>query len=345
MKKIIAISALALSGCLASTPKNQFNVSNYNLQALERNPGIQEMRIFTTKTAKCAFEKTPEAAAAVSIALAFAAEQTIKYVSARLEEKANYLKSDLTLTAQTGFTSPWPSDDAALEGEISGSPENLCIMLVAGEFISSSPVGSDQPLDIEGDGNKISTQLAAEIYGGDTEISSKRLPVLEDYSAVRPGFSSIDGSPFYGLRGQPSLVAEFRVTSGKSNGKVISIISPTLLLYPTPLHIGAVNGPARPFRITFGVDGSETTLVLDNFKSGGIYSTDVMRSAMAKLVTDADKKFTTLNVTVTEGPDGMPTAQVLEGIAAKKDDITKYAIDKLSELAKSKGEAATAGSQ
>ncbi|MNG24202.1 hypothetical protein D3C84_1088990 [compost metagenome] len=78
---------------------------------------------------------------------------------------------------------------------------------------------------------------------------------------------------------------------------------------------------------------------MDKYKSGDLYSADMMKTALAELVTDADKKAVSLKVTINEGPDGMATAQILDAVVAKKDDVTKYVVDKAVELAEGKGKA------
>lgn len=335
MYKFVMLAALALSGCFATTPKNQFAVKEYDLNSLNGNPTVQEMRVFTTNASKCAFEKTPESAAVVSILLGFAAEQTVKYVSAKLEERAEYLKSDLTLAAITGLTEPWPSDASATVNGIMRSTNNLCVLLVAGEFASASPPGK-QPVLFK-PRTELTDSIMESVYGPGERGSAP--DVINQYEHIRAGVPVAQMNPFAGLIGQPSLVAEFRVVSGKSADKVISYILPTFLLYPHPLHESTVNGPERPFRITFGFNGSESTLVMDKYKSGQVYTDDMMKSTMGELVTDANKKAVSLKVNVVEGPDGLQTAQILEDLAKKKDDISKYAVDKIAELAEGKGKA------
>lgn len=337
MNKIIILAPLALTGCFASTPTNQFAVKDYDLETLGGTRAVQELRVFTTNAGKCAFESTPEAAPLVGIAAGFAVEQISKYVFSQLEEQSKYLKANLTLSAQTGLDEPWPSQDAAPVDVIEKSENNLCILLVAGEFESEAPPGKTASIS---DGTAFTNKLMSKVYGtkGDPNAPS----VLSSYSFIRPGISTTQGNPFKGLKGDPQLVAEFRVASGRSGDKIISYISPMLLLYPHPLHEGAVNGPKRPFNITFGFGGSEATLVLDKYKSGELYSSDMLKTALAELVSDAGKKAVSLKITVNEGPDGMATAQVLDAVVAKKDDVTKYLVDKAVEAAEGKGKAEAA---
>jgi hypothetical protein len=338
MKKLLIIATLALSGCFATTPKNQFAVNDYDMQSLNGNPTVKEMRVFTTKSKKCAFEQSAESAAVLSIALGFVAEQTVKYVSTKLEEKATYLKSDLTLVGVTNLSNPWPDDKAAPADAIMQSEHNLCVLLVAGEFVSAS-LPDQSNIEIP-DGTDIAKDLMDTIYGKGK--SGNASAALLKYMHIRAGVLPSQESPFTGLVGKPSLVAEFRVASGKSADKVISNIIPTFLLYPNPLHEWTVNGPERPFRITFAFSGSESTLVMDKYKSGQIYTDKMMKSTMGELLTEANKRAVSLKVTVTEGPDGLQTAQILQDIAAKKDEVTKYAVDKIAELAEDKGKAEAA---
>lgn len=335
MKKSVFVVALALSGCFATTPKNQFAVKDYEFSSLNSNPTVKEMRVFTAESSKCAFEKTPESGTALSIVLGFAAEQAVKYVSAKLEERAKYLKSDLTLSAMTNLAEPWPTDAAAPVDGIKRSRNNLCVLLVAGEFASASPP-NNQPI-LFNERQDVMDSIMSAVYG--TDNAGSALTVFGEYRHFKAGVPTVKNSPFDGLIGKPSLIAEFRIVSGKSEDKVISYILPTFLLYPHPLHESTVNGPERPFRVTFGFNNSESTLVMDKYKSGQIYTDDMMKTTMGELVTEANKKAVSLKVTVVEGPDGLQTAQILEDIAAKKDDVTKYAVDKVAELAEGKGKA------
>ena len=128
-------------------------------------------------------------------------------------------------------------------------------------------------------------------------------------------------------------MAELIITNKDlGGGKWLYQVTPTYLLYPSPLHKLAANGVDRKLAIDYTLGKAKGSIALDGFKSGGIYGESRMKTRYSMTETTGNSAFADISITVTEGPDTMPTAKVLRQIASKDKDLEKYIDDKLSGL-------------
>ncbi|WP_417312046.1 hypothetical protein [Ectopseudomonas khazarica] len=316
-KTALALSIAATAGCNNFQPSS-FNTSDFDYAKLTTDAAINEVRVFQTlaQDNTCPMQTGQEVVAPLVVAgIGYIAKEAIAFGKSELEKRAEYLEADVILNGRSLMPREWPVAGAA-------SQTPVCLLIVAGEYKNGG--NGDVPLTKFRDSQKPLMDLDGD--GGFRELMSS-------YTINIPGSTAIKG-PFTDLTKDPSFMAELIITTKDlGGGKWLYHVTPTYLLYPSPLHKLAANGVDRKLAIDYTLGKAKGSIALDGFKSGGVYGEGRMKTRYSMTDTTGNPAFADISITVTEGPDKMPTAKVLRQIASKDKDLEKYIDDKLSELA------------
>ncbi|MCJ1884234.1 hypothetical protein LNN38_05170 [Pseudomonas sp. LA21] len=367
MKPLIAAASIIfLFGCASQTTSDVFGTGSVDYKKINiQNPVARaETRLFIRNGSGCDYLSTrPEGAFGVEIGL-FVAKQGLDYLAEYMKAKADYLSSDVTISGKSSLSIEgrqpyWPQEesimaiakekegillkaknqamalyksetdpekkkkaiDAALaeasakfdkEREktvtLTNSDQDLCILVIAGKYYPN------------GDG-KAAMDKFAQANNADTGK-------LGDYHASTPTILVTDDvKPFDGLKDDPTMVLELHVVATEKTNTILYTIVPTNLFYPRPLHKGTVNGLERKLTITTKLGDLPTSITLDHMISGSPYTVSQLAKAANSFETDKERRFQQVEVTVSEGPDKLPTAKALKA-AADKEDLAYKAIEK-----------------
>lgn len=216
-------------------------------------------------------------------------------------------------------------DDLNKSSEFKTGQNDLCVLLVAGEY-------KDGATNLDAwnrlaDKNGLTKVDSLEKLYSDGEYS--------DYKLSVPG--SKDKRPFQDLTTDPSLIVELHLIPTSVKGGVMYTIKPTYLFYPYPLHKGTAKNLERKLTIELGLGEKKPTILLERMISGKQYRTNDMLSSFVSFNAEGTTQYQEVSLKVSEGPDKMPTAKILTDLAGKDKDIEKYLIDKLQEKAKKEG--------
>ncbi|ANJ58498.1 hypothetical protein V0M98_23990 [Pseudomonas silesiensis] len=199
--------------------------------------------------------------------------------------------------------------------ELKNSANDLCILLVAGKY---------KPGVAKAESDKLLNVFATENEAFASRITnySSPLPMVDEQITPRP---------FDELTEDPSMVLEMHVVATEKADNVLYTVIPTNLFYPYPLHKGTANGLERKLLIKTKLGVHEPTITMDHLKSGAVYGAHQLSRNYVQFEEEKTKRFQEVTLTVTEGPDKMPTAKALEAAADSKDKVNTYLIEKLTE--------------
>lgn len=198
---------------------------------------------------------------------------------------------------------------------LENSASDLCILLVAGNYKPGvAKEKSDRLLSLFSTKNEAFPSRITDYFSP--------LPLVAHEGTPRP---------FDELTEDPSMVLELHVVATEKVDSILYTVVPTNLFYPYPLHKGTVNGLERKLVIKTNLAEHEPAITLDHLKSGAVYGALQLSRNYAQFEDEKTKRFQDVVLTVTEGPDKMPTAKALEAAAESKDKVNAYLIEKLTE--------------
>lgn len=204
-------------------------------------------------------------------------------------------------------------DDAP--NEIKATRNDLCLLVVAGEYKASSTESA-----------KLKKDFVA--------FTGARANLLDEYSMPLPALDVSDyPRPFDTLNKDPSFLIEMHLTPTPVGGKMLYTLKPTYIFYPYPLHKKSANGLERKVTIEVTLGENKLLLTFDNLKSGSTYDSSDLATKYTLLEAPINQHFQTVDVNIIEGPDSMPTAKILNDIAAQDKTIEKYLIEKIDAIA------------
>lgn len=200
----------------------------------------------------------------------------------------------------------------AKERSLKPSENDLCIMIVAGKYsgsnVSADIANRDNPVDK----NSRKGIFESKTKGAFTNINQYRMPVVGISEAQYP-------SPFDGLAGDPSFLAEFRLTPVPGKEKTTYFLTPSYIFYPQPLHKEIDSGLERKLAVEFQFEENKVTWSRATMVSGHGYSKSHLQSDTKSFEADNNQPFTAITATVIEGPDGMPTGKIVTAISTEVD--------------------------
>lgn len=364
------IPALFMCGCAAGGGSDVFNTQAVDYQRLDMTPLRAQTRVFVKQRLGCDYREPSADAGGLVLAVgAFVIKQAVSYGADVLKQQAEYLKSDVILSGKSSLAtaerSGWPTDasagsyatrrnsaieqattdaytrlrspnaaknvndrqlndalaktaeaaganfDAMPNTKIAGSADDLCVLIVAGNYQPRRNTDSLSPF---------------------AEANSASKAKISAYASVVPGIAAtIQPQPFGDLVGQPAMVVELHAIATGGKDTVLYTLIPTNIFYPHPLHKGAVNGLERKLTIKIKLDGQESTMTFDHLKSGAVYGVGQLADNYQQFTAPLNQRFQSINVTIAEGADTMPTAKMLEAAAGQQDKVNDYLLNKLTE--------------
>jgi hypothetical protein len=320
-----------------------------------------QSRIFVKQGPSCDYSIAQVNSALVAAVLPWAITKGIGLAADELKQHAAYLKSDVGIQGngyiQYGSSNFWPNGDALntsrtnainaahdetqrkYDGNISAqalqatmdesgkkaaavfdrqaypaSPSNydLCVLMVAGEY-SSSPEYS-----LGENGSKILDNFLKAAGAQGAKIRS--------YEMNRRGAAQAI-VPFDNLVYEPSLVAEFHLSSVSVDKNRRITATPTNVYYPAPLHKGTFNIGERKLSLELTMETNKVLFSIPNAKSGFNYMAADLIGLDKSFDVDANVKYLELSVKAVEGPDTLNLDVPLEALAEQKDNVTKKALE------------------
>ncbi len=322
MKKVLFTWLyLALAAC--TTPdSSSFRVGSIDYENLSAENSIKEVRLFkafVSEGQNCPLQSSSETILPIALAgVGYVGKELIAYGKSQLERRAEYLESDIILNSKA-ILPLWPDDGDSDRAE-------LCLLVIAGEF-------GDTPDDATIERFRASQRAGA--------TDSYFREIMASYNQQIPGVGDVTG-PFTDIRRDPSILIEIKVVPKKadSDGNWFYIVTPTYMLYPSPLHMMATSRVGRKLGVEYSI-GSETgSISLEGFRSGAAYESGLLQQRFSITNYKGGKATTVVTIKVVEGPDRMPTAKLMRDLAGKDVEIQTWLDEKLKEIAdqKAKGD-------
>lgn len=314
---LLAVPFALVASC-SSYNEGDFESRDYEYSTINLTPNIMDTRVYQLTDATCTSVSTvsgnESGTAFVLAGASLLAKELIAYGKAELEARAKYLESDVRLSANAFLIEDWPGSDVPGDS-IDG--ESLCLLIVAGTFASQSQ------------GNTGFSEWL-------TQSAKLDATKLNNYSLAAPSPRKENQSPFSGLVGKPDFVAEIKITPliRGGNKQIVHMARPLMVFYPHALHKISSDAVTRDVAIELQFGESKVSLPLDNLKPGSLYRADVLPTRFVATEMPADVMYRNIGITVIEGPDRLPTADVLKALASQDEKILKAINDKLDEIKK-----------
>ncbi|WLG82749.1 DUF3784 domain-containing protein [Pseudomonas cucumis] len=236
------------------------------------------------------------------------------YASMSKEEKAKYDEK-----RKVEFVNEFYAKERSLKP----SENDLCVMIVAGKYSGSNVAADIANRDKPVDENSRKGIFSRKTKGAFTNINQYRMPVVGISETQYP-------SPFDGLIGDPSFLAEFRLTPVPGKEKTTYFLTPSYIFYPKPLHKEIDSGLERKLAVEFQFEENKVTWSRATMVSDHGYSKSHLQSDTKSFEADNNQPFTAITATVIEGPDGMPTGKIVTAISTEVDKQRQPLKDKLA---------------
>lgn len=319
---LLIFSALLLISC--SWGPKTVSTKNYEISDVKRNGSIEELRVFSKVSSRCATETLSKETVVPlgAVILGSAIKQVAAYGKEQVDIAIKYLQSDVKVSGKSFLSKA----DMTPAPEPTPSPK-LCILAIYGTF-NTGPTAADEAQTIQ-------TFKKIQVQNGIEAADDVFIEDLKEYEMA--GLNS--ASPIDGLIGNPVFMVEIKAEvvtgSDPSPEKYLYKVIPTYLWYPHSLHKGVFQRAKRDLSVEVGFADVKSISMLDGFSSGHMYKGRDFASRFSLVEGSKKSTVNVVSVTVIEGPDKVPADKALavvnDAIKAKTDELSKKVEEKNKE--------------
>lgn len=321
MKRIIGVAISCTLAACSWGPKT-ISTKDYNISDIKPPDSVEELRVYTQMADKCPADSLNREVAVPlgAMLLGSAVKQVAAYGKEQVDIAIKYLQSDVKISGKSFIST------ASMAPVNPGSPPpKLCILAVYGKFGDSKPEDTLNTL----------TEIFRVSKAAGSRIDKKFERTLENYKI------SGDKSPrpVDGLIGKPAFMLEMSamVVAGTNatQKKFLYRVEPTYLWYPHALHKSVFDRAKRNLTVETDFADVKNIIPLDGFTAGHVYVADDFASRFSLTEGVKSSSVNVVTISVTEGPDKVPTDRALniisDAIKAKTDELSARIAEKAKE--------------